>query len=129
MRNNENELTVITRAKELCQYILVITDKSPKKFRFTLVSRLQNYSLSVIEHLFKANQQFAGEGKTDEQCEKRLSLQQEAMIELRLLAYISMIARESQCILPKQQSHISMKIVETQRLLYAWMKSDEKRRK
>lgn len=129
MRNNESELTVITRAKELCQYILVITDKSPKKFRFTLVSRLQNYSLSVIEHLFKANQQFAGEGKTDEQYEKRLSLQQEAMTELRLLAYISMIARESQCILPKQQSHISMKIVETQRLLYAWMKSDEKRRK
>lgn len=47
----ESELTVVTRAKELCQYILTITDKSPKKFRFTLVSRLQNYSLSVIEHL------------------------------------------------------------------------------
>ncbi len=124
-RNEESELTVITRAKELCQYILVITDKSPKKFRFTLVSRLQNYSLSVIEHLFKANQLFAA-GDTVHQ---RLSFQQEAMTELRLLAYMSMIAREAQCILPKQQSHISMKIVETQRLLYAWMKSDEQRRK
>lgn len=128
-RNEESELTVITRAKELCQYILVITDKSPKKFRFTLVSRLQNYSLSVIEHLFRANQQFAGEGRAGDQSVKRLSFQQEAMTELRLLAYISMIAREAQCILPKQQSHISMKIVETQRLLYAWMKSDENRRK
>lgn len=128
-RNEESELTVITRAKELCQYILVITDKSPKKFRFTLVSRLQNYSLSVIEHLFKANQQFVDGETGDESYGKRRSHQQDAMTELRLLAYISMIAREAQCILPKQQSHISMKIVETQRLLYAWMKSDEKRRK
>lgn len=128
-RNGESELTVITRAKALCQYILVITDKSPKKFRFTLVSRLQNYSLSVIEHLFKANEQFVGGEKAEEQFAVRLSLQQEAMTELRLLAYMSMIAREAQCILPKQQSHISMKIVETQRLLYAWMKSDENRRK
>ena len=40
MRSVESELTVITRAKELCQYILMITDKSPKKYRFTLVSRL-----------------------------------------------------------------------------------------
>lgn len=128
-RNEESELTVITRAKELCQYILVITDKSPKKFRFTLISRLQNYSLSIIEHLYKANHIFIGGAEAEEPYAKRLALQYEAMTELRLLAYISMIAREAQCILPKQQSQISMKIVETQRLLYAWIKSDEKRRK
>lgn len=84
----------------------------------------QNYSLSVIEHLFKANEQFFGGEKAEEQFAVRLSLQQEAMTELRL-AYMRMIAREAQCILPKPQSHISMKIVETQRLLYAWMKSGE----
>lgn len=125
----ESELTVVTRAKELCQYVLTITDKSPKKFRFTLVSRLQNYSLSVIEHLYRANNVFVANSDEPERCEKWLELQHEAMTELRLLAYLSMIAREAQCILPKQQSQISMKIIETQKLLYAWIKSDEKRRK
>lgn len=125
----ESELTVITRAKELCEYILTVTDKSPKKFRFTLVGRLQNYSLSVIEHLYKANNVFVTNSDEAERCEKRLELQHEAMTELRLLAYLSMIARESQCILPRQQSQISSRIIETQKLLYAWIKSDGARRK
>ena len=38
-----NELAVITKAKDLCDYVLTVTDRSPKKFRFTLVIRLQNY--------------------------------------------------------------------------------------
>ncbi len=120
----ESELTVITRAKELCEYILAVTDKSPKKFRFTLVSRLQNYSLSVIEHLYRANNVFVANRDQMGRCEKRLELQYEAMTELRLLSYLSMIARESQCILPRQQSQISSRIIETQKLLYAWIKSD-----
>ncbi|MCM1244857.1 MAG: four helix bundle protein [Roseburia sp.] len=128
-RRAEDELTVITRAKELCEYILTITDKSPKKFRFTLVSRLQNYSLSVIEHLYRANNVFVANSDKLERYEKRLEFQHEAMTELRLLAYLSMIARESQCILPKQQSQISSKIIETQKLLYAWIKSDGARAK
>lgn len=128
-RRAEDELTVITRAKELCEYILTVTDKSPKKFRFTLVSRLQNYSLSVIEHLYRANNVFVANSDKPERYEKRLEFQHEAMTELRLLAYLSMIARESQCILPKQQSQISSKIIETQKLLYAWIKSDGARAK
>lgn len=40
----EKELFVITKAKDLGNYIYTITDKSPKKFRFTQSSlnRLQN---------------------------------------------------------------------------------------
>jgi hypothetical protein len=128
-RGTESELTVITRAKELAQYILTVTDKSPKKFRFTLTSRLQNYSLSVIESLYKANHVFLGSSsQRDLQFEKRLALQHEAMTQLRLLSYLSMVARECQCILPRQQAQISSKVMETQRLLYAWMKSDETRK-
>ena len=35
---------------------MTITDKPPKRFRFTLVSRLQNYSLTIIEKLIMANE-------------------------------------------------------------------------
>lgn len=37
MANAVSEMTVITRAKELCSYIMTVTQKSPKQFRFTFV--------------------------------------------------------------------------------------------
>lgn len=54
----KSELSVITKAKDLCSYIMTVTDKSPKRFRFTLVSRMQNYGLDVIENLISANEIF-----------------------------------------------------------------------
>ena len=49
MEHMQSELTVITRAKDLCSYIMAVTQKSPRQFRFTFTSRLQNLSLDVIE--------------------------------------------------------------------------------
>ncbi len=59
--NGRNELTVITKAKNLCSYVLTVTDKSPKKFRFTLVAKLQNNALDALESLFLANEIFVGD--------------------------------------------------------------------
>ena len=55
MSTKQSELSVITKAKNLSSYIFTITRKSPKQFRFTLVARLQNYSLDIIEHIYRAN--------------------------------------------------------------------------
>ena len=41
------ELYVITKAKDMGNYIYTITDKSPKKFRFTLVSKLQSLTIDI----------------------------------------------------------------------------------
>ena len=49
MERKQSELTVITKAKDLCSYVMTVTQKSPKQFRFTFVSRLQNLALSAIE--------------------------------------------------------------------------------
>ena len=46
-----NQLIVITKAKELCSYVMTVTQKSPKHFRFTFVTRMQNLSLDVIENI------------------------------------------------------------------------------
>lgn len=58
MKTKPSELTVITKAKDLCSYIMTVTQKSPKQFRFTFVTRMQNLALSVIENLFLANDVF-----------------------------------------------------------------------
>lgn len=52
------ELTVIVKAKELAGKVFEVTDKSPKKFRFTIVSKLQNLSLDVIFYISRANEVF-----------------------------------------------------------------------
>lgn len=128
--DSKSELSVITKSKDLCNYILTITDKSPKKFRFTLVSRLQNYVLSIIEALIKANEIYVyGADKTINMnaVAIRTGLQRDALTELKLLSYMAQVAMEQQCILPKQYEQITRKIYYCQNLLGAWMKSDAKR--
>jgi len=55
MAKTESELSVIVKAKDLCGYIMTVTQRSPKQFRFTYVSRLQNAALTTIELLFRAS--------------------------------------------------------------------------
>ena len=123
---NKSELSVIIKAKDLCSYVMIVTDKSPKRFRFTLVSRMQNYALDVIENLYYANEVFVKAGSCD-QAHRRLTHQQRAQTGLRLLGYIAQLAMEQQCILPKQYEQITCKIYDCQNLLGAWMMSDRKR--
>lgn len=51
----DREMAVFTHAKKLSQYIFVITEKSPAKFRWNITSRLLNTSVEIIEDLYRAN--------------------------------------------------------------------------
>ena len=121
--DKKSDLIVVTKAKELCSYIMTITQKSPKQFRFTFVTRLQNLALDVIENIYRANEIFIS--KNDEN--KRLSLQHNAITILKLIAYISELAMTIQCILFKQYEQIAKLSTDCQRLLGAWINSDKKR--
>ena len=125
-----SELTVITKAKELCSYVLTISNKSPKKFRFTLSSRLQNYSISIVEQLLYANEVRMSVKSTkllEKRLEQRRNFQQQAFTNMKMLAYFSRLAMEQQCILPKQYEQITKKLYDCQNLLGAWVRSDNKR--
>ena len=130
MAQQKSELTVITKAKDLCNYILTVTDKSPKKFRFTLTSRLQNYSLTIVELLLSANEVRVTdrEGRRiDARLEERRSYQQEAFTSMKMLSFLAQVAMEQKSILPKQYEQITKKLYDCQNLLGAWVKSDHKR--
>ena len=122
----KSELSVITKAKELCSYIMTVTDKSPKRFRFTLVSRLQNYALDVIEKLIMANETFVSKGDMRSATE-RISYQRRAMSRLKLLSYMSELAMKQNCILPKQYGLITKQVSDAENMLGAWMNSDKRR--
>ncbi len=126
MQRKQSELTVITKAKDLCSYVMTVTQKSPKHFRYTFVSRLQNLSLSIIENLFRANDVFASKQDVTSQKE-RVQYQRAAMTDLKLLGYMALLSMEQQCILPKQYEQIARQVTDCRNLLGAWMNSDRKR--
>ncbi|MGN0974207.1 MAG: four helix bundle protein [Bacilli bacterium] len=121
---NSNDLIVITVVKKLGAYVITITEKSPKKFRGVFVNRMQNYCLDALEFLIEAN--YIRMDCTDNKT-KRENFQKEAIIKLKLLGYISMLAQTSNCILKKQYKQISMQTSEAINLILAWKKSDDDR--
>ncbi len=121
--SSNSEFALITKSKDLCTYILTVTQNSPKKFRFTLTSRIQNLSLDILQTIFKAN-----EIRLSNNSLCRLEFQREALISLKMLSFICNLATEQKCILVKQFEHISSLIHDCQYLILAWIKSDSKRK-
>lgn len=122
----KSELSVITKAKELCSYIMTVTAKSPKRFRFTLIAKMQDYALNTIEHLYRANEVYV-KNREPAKIALRRDYQEQALTELKLLAYIAQLAMEQGCILPKQYEQITQMEYDCRNLLGAWINSDQKR--
>lgn len=122
--SNASELMVITVIKKLFFYIALITEKSPKKYRVVFVNRMQNHVLDALEDLLKAN--FIRMNSLEKK-QSRENFQQDAIVKLKMVGYISMIAENVGCILPKQYKQISLQTAETINLIAAWKKSDDAR--
>ncbi|MDR1337729.1 MAG: four helix bundle protein [Rickettsiales bacterium] len=119
--DESSDLAVVTRAKKLGAYILAISMKSPQKFRATYVARMQNLCLDAISDMFRANTVRADsvENKT-----KREQFQTDAIIRLKMLGYIALLAENSGCILLRQYKQISLQLGDVIGLCAAWRKSD-----
>ena len=121
---NANDLMVITVVKKLAAYTIAVTEKSPKKFRGVFVNRMQNYCLDTLECLLEAN--FIRMDALEKKI-KREELQKKAIVKLKLLGYVSMVAENAGCILNKQYKQISIQLAEAINLTIAWKKSDDER--
>ena len=49
----QSTLSVITKAKLLTEYVFTVTQNAPKHYRFSIIGRMQSYSLDVVENLSK----------------------------------------------------------------------------
>lgn len=115
----DKEMAVFTHAKKLSEYIFVITEKSPKKLRWSIVSRLQNASVDVIDNLYRAN--------FERDDEKRIQYQKNAVVNLRLLDFYTETARKKQAITIRQTAIIAKQIGETDKLLNGWIRSTKRK--
>ena len=112
----DKEMAVFTNAKKLSEYIFVITEKSPKKLRWNIISRLQNNSVETIENLYRAN---------FEKDDMREKYQKEALVKLSLTDYYSETAFQMKAITLKQVKIIATLTSEVKKLLHGWMKSNK----
>lgn len=123
-----SDLIVITKAKDLVAYIYIVTKNTPKKFRLTFITKLQNLGLDIIEFLYKANDIMVTK-KDISRYEKRREMQQNAMTNLKLLEYFAMLSFENECLTLKQYEQIAKQGSVCQILLANWIKSDSERLK
>lgn len=123
----KEKLIVLEKANELGEYIFLISDSAPKKYRFTFVSRMQNLMPDIIENLYKANYVNLSYMNDRQYRAGRLEYQEKARLSVDLLCYISQIARKQNCILPKHYEQILLRASEIKRLINGWIRSDMKR--
>lgn len=90
----DKEMAVFTHAKKLSEYIFVITEKSPKKYRWSIISRLQNASVELVENLYRAN------FERDEAL--RITFQKCAAVCIKLIDFYAETARKKQAITIRQ---------------------------
>ena len=126
MSASHSELQVITFAKNLLSYVMTVTQRSPKQFRFSLIGRMQGYALDIVEELYYANDIFIS-AESRAGWAQRQAHQRRAMSVLKLLSYVSQVAMEQGAVQPKQYEQISLQACQVQNLLGAWIISDQKR--
>ena len=131
-RPHDSEMAVITKAKLLSNYLFQVTQHAPKKFRFSLVGRMQTLALDVISELYKANETYVPARDQHpalhtQRAIRRLEHSKTALTSLKELDHVVVLSREMQCITPKQHEQLVEHIYNVRNLLGAWIKSERKR--
>lgn len=115
----DKEMAVFTHAKKLGEYIFVISEKAPKKFRWSIITRMQNCATEIVECLYFAN------GERDD---KRTYFQKQAKVKLHILDFYTETAKKLQAINSHQMAVIAKQLVEVNKLLAGWIKSERNKK-
>lgn len=123
-KTKEKEMQVIIKAKELSFYTIEITSNCktfPKKFRFTLVDRMQRKSLNIYESLLEANRARV-ENKV-----LRYDLQTNAITYCEELLFYIECSLRLNLITPKRAEYWSGLVSDVKHMTLAWRKRDKDR--
>ena len=121
----DKELQVILKAKDLAEHTLRVTsncNRYPKKWRFSLVDKMQNKALEIYEYLYEAN-------RTDLRCyaRDRSELQTKAITHCdELLFYIEM-SQKLNIINMNSMEYWSKMVTDVKRMAIAWRTKEKQR--
>lgn len=126
-KNKPTELLVITKAKDLVRHSFVLTSNSkryPKKYRFTLVNRIQDKAMLIYECLLEANE--LNLSIPDER-EKRLSFQSKALTYCKELLFLIELSLELQLLGADSCEFWTKMAFDVKYMTAAWYKKDKRR--
>lgn len=121
----ETELKVILKAKDLAEHTLRVTsncNRYPKKYRFSLVDKMQIKSLDIYEALMEANRTDLKDYKRD-----RLELQTKAITYCDELLFYIELSYKLNIINDKSMEYWSKMVSDIKHMTIAWRSKDKER--
>ncbi len=121
---SDTKLKVIVKAKELMKHTYILTSNAnryPKKFRHSLVDRMQIISMKVYELLLEAN-------RINNQTEKRIrceTITKAIMNCDKLLTYIE-LSMELNVLNPNSAAYWSKMVSDVKYMAIAWRTAEKK---
>lgn len=121
----ETELKVILKAKELAEHTLRVTSNCntyPKKYRFSLVDKMQNKSLEIYEYLHEAN-------RTDLRLfgRERSELQTKSILNCEILLFYIELSYKLNIINDRRMEYWSKMVSDIKHMAIAWRSKDKQR--
>ena len=121
----DTELQVIIKAKQLAEHTLRVTsncNRYPKKWRFSLVDKMQNKVLEIYEYLYEAN-------RTDLKSyrKERSELQTKAITHCDELLFYIELSQKLNIINEKSMEYWSKMVIDIKRMAIAWRSKDKSR--
>lgn len=132
-RNKEKDreqLLIFKQAQDLCTYIMKSTQNSPKQFRFTFTTRIQNISMDIVRDIYRANNIYVKnihQVGASHAISQRLQLQRDAMANIQLLMYFAHLAQQQKALTVKNYEQIATMGSGIKGALVMWIRSDDKR--
>ena len=121
----ETELKVILKAKDLAEYTFRVTsncNRYPKKYRFSLVDKMQNKALEIYEYLYEANRTDLKNFKKE-----RSELQTKAITHYDELLFYIELSMKLNIISMESMEYWSKMVSDIKHMAIAWRTKDKER--
>lgn len=121
----ESDLKVILKSKELAKHTLRLTsncNRYPKKYRFSLVDKMQNRALEIYQYLHEAN-------RTDLKmyARERSEMQTKAITRCDQLMFYIEMSHELGIISIESMEYWSKMVADVKHMSIAWRSRDKER--
>lgn len=110
-QNKKNKLPIFVKWMEFLKWLLPLTDKFPKKARFTFADRINNLALDIVEDLIEAQYQ-----------RDKLAILRKANLRLEKLRILMRISCDMHFISYKSYEFAVRSINEAGKMLGGWIK-------
>lgn len=122
----ENEFKIITKAKDLVKHTFEMTNEKrfPKKYRFTIVNRLQDLTIDIFQFIQEANELDLAD---PQEYRERNYDQKKALTKCKLVLFLLELSLEKGLISSDQCAAWTKKVTDVKYMTAAWKKQDQQR--